>query len=87
MALWVWRSSDGLNGNGGLATAALDSLVSNNEPTLIVFMDAHQEWKDEAWVRKISDEQQILVQKGHAVVLLSPIYTIPIGVGEVGYTT
>ena len=27
MALWVWRSSDGLNGNGGLATAALDSSV------------------------------------------------------------
>ncbi len=78
MELWVWRSSDGLNGEGGTATQALMTVVAHNDPTLIVFMDAHQDWKDESWVRKVRDEQQILVQKGHAVVLLSPVYHVPL---------
>ena len=78
MTLWVWRRSDGLNGDFDSATDALDSLVARNDPTLIVFMDAHQDWKDDAWARKIRDEQMSLVQKGHAVVLLSPIYKIPL---------
>jgi len=76
--LWVWRRSDGLNGQGGTAVEALDKLVTHNEPTLIVFLDAHQDWKDESWVRKIRDDQQVLVQKEHAVVLLSPVYKIPL---------
>ena len=76
--LWVWRRSDGLNGEGGTAIEALTKLVAHNEPALIVFLDAHQDWKNETWVRKIRDEQQVLVQKEHAVVLLSPIYTIPL---------
>ena len=78
MELWVWRCSDGLNGGCGSATEALDSLVARNDPTLIVFMDAHQDWKDDAWTRKIRDEQTSLVQKGHAVVLLSPVYKVPL---------
>ena len=78
MELWVWRSSDGLNGEGGTAIEALMNVVAHNDPTLIVFMDAHQDWKDEAWVRKVRDEQQLLVQKGHAVVLLSPVYNVPL---------
>ena len=53
MTLWVWRRSDGLNGDFDSATDALDSLVARNDPTLIVFMDAHQDWKDESWARKI----------------------------------
>ena len=78
MELWVWRSSDGLNGEGGTATEALMTVVAHNDPTLIVFMDAHQDWKDQVWVRKVRDEQQLLVQKGHAVVLLSPVYQVPL---------
>ena len=78
MELWVWRRSDGLNGDGGSSTEALASLVAHNDPTLIVFMDAHQDWKDESWARKVRDEQLLLVQKGHAVVLLSPIYKVPL---------
>ena len=76
--LWVWRRSDGLNGQGGTAVEALGKLVAHNEPTLIVFLDAHQDWKSQSWVRKIRDEQQVLVQKEHAVILLSPIFKIPL---------
>ncbi len=78
MELSVWRRSDGLNGKGGTAVEALQHLVSQAEPTMLLFLDAHQDWKDVNWVRTIRDETQSLVQNGHTVVLLSPIYSVPL---------
>ncbi len=78
MELSVWRRSDGLNGKGGSAIEALQHLVSQAEPTMLLFLDAHQDWKDVNWVRTIRDETQSLVQNGHTVVLLSPIYSVPL---------
>ena len=78
MELWVWRTSDGLNGEACTATEALERLASYDEPTLLVFLDAHQDWKDVQWIRKIRDENQSMVQKGHAVVLISPKYDLPL---------
>ena len=78
MGIWVWRRSDGLNGSEVTAQQAIIELVAQNEPTLLVMLDAHQDWKDVNWVRKVRDEQQVMVQKGHAVVLLSPKYDVPL---------
>ncbi len=78
MGIWVWRRSDGLNGRDGTAQQAITELVAQEEPTLLVMLDAHQDWKDVNWVRKVRDEQQVMVQKGHAVVLLSPKYDVPL---------
>ena len=56
---------------------ALDSLVARNDPTLIVFMDAHHDWKDDHGLER-SVMNSFARTKGHAVVLLSPIYKIPL---------
>ena len=75
---WVWRSSDGLNGDGGNAIDALETLAQHSEPVLLVFLDAHQEWLDTQWNRIVRDGQQIMVQKEQTLVLMSPRYEVPV---------
>lgn len=76
--LWVWRRSDGLNGELCTASEALRQLHQYDEPVVLLFLDAHQDWVSDEWVRILKDGQQMMVQRGQAIAMLSPIYQLPL---------